>query len=56
MRGLVMKFDLLKEYLEGNVAAEEELFARYDRELEVPATLWAGIEAEIVPLRTSSYG
>lgn len=51
-----MKFDLLKEYLEGNVAAEEELFARYDRELEVPATLWAGIEEEIVPVRTSSYG
>ena len=49
-----MKSELLKDYLEGDPAAEEELFARYDRELEVPATLWTGISEQIVPVRVSS--
>ena len=53
MRGLVMKSELLKEYLEGESAAEEELFARYDRELQVPPTLWTGIEERIVPVQKS---
>jgi hypothetical protein len=48
-----MKSELLKEYLEGESAAEEELFARYDRELQVPATLWTGIEERIVPVQKS---
>lgn len=51
-----MKSELLKDYLEGDVAAEEELFARYDRELEVSSELWAGIEDQIVPVRGSSFG
>jgi hypothetical protein len=51
-----MKSELLKEYLEGDVAAEEELFARYDRDLRVSAELWAGIEQQIVPVQRSSYG
>lgn len=45
--------ELLKEYVEGEVAAEEELFARYDRELAVPDDLWAGIEARIAPVGQS---
>ena len=52
-----MKFEnseLLEEYLAGDVGAEEELYARYDRELEVPPRLWAGIEAQIVPVRESA--
>jgi len=48
-----MKSELLKEYLEGESAAEEELFARYDRELHVPPTLWTGIEERIVPVQKS---
>jgi hypothetical protein len=48
-----MKSELLKEYLEGESAAEEELFARYDRELQVPPTLWTGIEERIVPVQNS---
>ena len=35
---------------------EEELFARYDRELEVPSDLWSRIESEITPVKRSSYG
>jgi hypothetical protein len=57
MQELVMKsevdLELLKEYLDGDVAAEEELFARYDRELEVLGDLWAGIEEQIVPVAKS---
>jgi hypothetical protein len=53
---LVMKFEVLKDYLDGDPAAEEELFARYDRELEVPPALWAGIEEQIVPVQRSSFG
>ena len=39
--------ELLQEYLDGDDAAEESLFARYDREVEVSPQLWAGIEAQI---------
>jgi hypothetical protein len=53
MRELVMKSELLKDYLDGDLAAEDELFARYDRDLHVPAELWAGIEEEIVPVSAS---
>jgi hypothetical protein len=35
---------------------EEELFARYDRELQVPPDLWSRIESEITPVKRSSYG
>lgn len=48
-----MKSELLKDYLEGDPAAEAELFAGYDRELPVSADLWAGIEERIVPVRKS---
>jgi hypothetical protein len=55
-----MKFEdnleLLEEYLDGDPNAEEELFARYDRELEVSPAVWEGIEARIVPVVESSYG
>ncbi|HEX6284318.1 MAG TPA: hypothetical protein VFZ71_05560, partial [Pyrinomonadaceae bacterium] len=48
-----MKSELLKDYLEGDLAAEEELFARYERDLDVPGDLWAGIEERIVPVTAS---
>ncbi len=48
-----MKSELLKDYLDGDLAAEEELFTRYDRDLHVPAELWAGIEQQIVPVSAS---
>ena len=51
-----MKSELLKDYLEGDLAAEEELFARYDRDLPGTDDLWAGIEERIVPVSKSSYG
>jgi hypothetical protein len=58
MLELLMKsevdLELLKEYLDGDVSAEEELFARYDREVTVSAELWAGIENRIVPVRESA--
>jgi len=47
-------YSLLEEYLAGDSAAEEELFARYDRELAVPADLWAAIETGIAPAERSS--
>ena len=50
MRELVMKSEVDLELL------EEELFARYDRELEVPSDLWSRIESEITPVKRSSYG
>ena len=54
-----MKFeitsDLFKEYLEGDEAAEEALFARYERDVEVPPDLWAGIEEQIIPAPASSF-
>jgi hypothetical protein len=46
---------LLEEYLEGDVEAEQELFARYDRDLQVSPELWASIEQEIVPLEKTSF-
>lgn len=49
-------YSLLEEYLAGDVAAEEELFARYDRELQVPPQLWTAIETQIVPVRESTLG
>ena len=47
--------DLLKEYLEGDEAAEAELYARYDRNLEMPNDLWTCIEHEIAPVQASSF-
>ena len=47
--------ELLEEYLEGDEAAEQELFARYDRELRVSAELWASIEQELVPAEKTSF-
>ncbi len=38
------------------LTAEQELFARYDRELEVSPSLWNGIEEQIVPVTERSYG
>ncbi|HEY3581862.1 MAG TPA: hypothetical protein VGK82_15010 [Pyrinomonadaceae bacterium] len=46
---------LLEEYLAGDAAAEQELFARYDRELEVPPQLWTAIEEQIRPAARSSF-
>jgi len=48
--------ELLEQYLDGDLSAEEELFARYDRELEVSPAIWAGIEKRIVPVAASSNG
>src|SRR5689334_1367836 len=59
MRELVMKSDnysLLEEYLAGDAAAEQELFARYDSELEVTPQLWVRIEEQIAPAARSSFG
>ena len=47
--------DLFREYLEGDEAAEEALFARYERNVEVPPDLWAGIEEQIIPAQASSF-
>ena len=47
--------DLFKEYLEGDEAAEEALFARYERNFEVPAELWSQIEPQITPAPASSF-
>jgi hypothetical protein len=38
------------------LTAEQELFARYDREIEVSPAVWAGIEERIVPVSESSHG
>jgi len=46
---------LLEDYLEGDLDAEEELFARYDREIEISPAVWAGIEKRIVPIAQTSY-
>jgi len=48
--------ELLEQYLDGDLSAEEELFARYDRELEVSPAIWAGIEKRIVPVAAPSNG
>ena len=39
-----------------SLTAEQELFARYDREIEVSPAVWAGIEQRVVPARETSYG
>jgi hypothetical protein len=38
------------------LTAEQELFARYDREIEVSPAVWSGIEERIVPVAETSYG
>jgi hypothetical protein len=48
--------ELLEEYLDGDLSAEQELFARYDREIEVSPAIWAGIEEQIVPATRTSHG
>ena len=48
--------ELLEEYLDGDLSAEQELFARYDREIEVSPAVWAGIEQRIVPVAETSHG
>jgi hypothetical protein len=40
----------------GELSSEQELYARYDRELSVRADLWAGIEQQIVPVAETSHG
>ena len=53
---------LLDEYVNGKLASddldrvEQELFALYDREIEVSPALWSGIEERIIPVAQSSYG
>jgi hypothetical protein len=39
-----------------SLTAEQELFARYDREIEVSPAVWANIEERIVPPSETSYG
>jgi hypothetical protein len=48
--------DLSELWEDGESAAEAELYARYDRELQVPPELWARIESEIAPAQQSSIG
>ena len=48
--------ELLGEYLEGDVDAEQELFARYDRDLQVSPELWTAIAERIEPVAESSFG
>lgn len=38
------------------LSADQALYARYDREIVVPAQLWAGIEQQIVPVAEASSG
>ncbi|HEX2268018.1 MAG TPA: zf-HC2 domain-containing protein [Pyrinomonadaceae bacterium] len=38
------------------LTAEQEMFARYDREIEISPALWSGIEERIVPVAETSYG
>lgn len=38
------------------LSAEQELFAGYDRDIEISPAIWAGIEEQIVPVRETSYG
>ena len=38
------------------LTAEQELFTRYDRDIEISPAVWAGIEERIVPVAESSYG
>ena len=48
--------NLLEEYLDGDLSAEQELFARYDREIEISPAVWKGIEERIVPATEASNG
>jgi hypothetical protein len=48
--------ELLQEYLDGDEAAEEALFARYDRDLALSSDLWAGIEKQLVAGTSSHVG
>lgn len=53
---------LLEEYLDDELSAEEqerveqEIFARYDREIEISPAVWSGIEEQIVPVAETSSG
>lgn len=38
------------------LTAEQELFVRYDREIDVPPAVWTGIEERVVPATETSYG
>jgi len=52
---------LLDEYVNGELASddldrvEQELFALYDREIEVSPVVWSGIEERIIPVPPTSY-
>jgi hypothetical protein len=46
--------ELLEEYLAGDPAAEQELFARYERDLQIPDELWKGIESQITPVEQAN--
>jgi hypothetical protein len=48
--------ELLEAYLDDDLSAEEELFARYDREIEISPAVWNGIEERIVPAAEMTYG
>ena len=48
--------ELLEEYLEGDPVAEQELFARYDRDLQVSPEFWTNISERIEPVGESSFG
>jgi hypothetical protein len=48
--------ELLAEYLSGEPVAEQELFARYERELQIPPDLWKGIESQITRVEQSHAG
>lgn len=39
-----------------SLKAEQELFARYDREIALSPVLWAGVQQRIVPVTETSYG
>lgn len=48
--------NLLEEYLDGDLSAEQQLFARYDREIEISPAVWKGIEERIIPVNRTSNG
>ena len=48
--------NLLEEYIDGDLSAEQELFARYDREIEISPAVWKGIEERIVPVNRTTNG
>lgn len=49
-------FELLQEYVDGDAAAEEQLFERYDRDLHIPADLWNRIQGETAQVQRSRAG